>query len=166
MGGFGRAMTGVASPEQKQVLQNFIADDLAELKEVLRHHQRLQDDEEGAKMRSFYREKYKGRYMQPSYTGGFAYSMSPPASANSSMVDGSSPAQSPMRTPGGTRRSNNNAPHSPSSAASPTRTTWNAAEARSPGFGGSSYTYEYGKDQHQSRGPPYHINNSTTVFQK
>merc|ERR1711907_825389 len=131
-----RKMAGVGSPEQKAQLQSFISDDLAELKLVLRNHQRRKDDDKGASMRSFYREKYKGRYMQPSYTGGYNYSMTPPASASSSVADGMT-AQSPSNA----RRAQNGSPVSPSA--------WSAVQARSPGPG-SSYTYQYGRDQHQA----------------
>merc|ERR1711934_1329818 len=60
MGIFFSAMANV---EQKGALAEFIAEDMADLKAVLKEHQeRIRDSQKG-NMTDFYREKYRARYM-------------------------------------------------------------------------------------------------------
>jgi hypothetical protein len=139
--------------EHKIALKRMVADDLEELRTVMQIHNRRKDSEDDAKMRNFYREKYKGRYMQPSYPmyeeyGSPGNTMSP----SSTMKSASSAPGTPS-----VRSAGSSAPSSPAN--------WSAHDARSPGRG-STWTYQYGKDQHTHRGPPYLLNNSTSVWQR
>ena len=61
-----------------------------------------------------------------------------------------------------------------SSVLSP-QATWSAQESRniegtfsgrSVEGDGSKYIYQLGKDRHSHRGPPYHLNNSTAVWNR
>eukprot|EP00658_Telonema_sp_P-2_P019535 TRINITY_DN17712_c0_g1_i5.p3 TRINITY_DN17712_c0_g1~~TRINITY_DN17712_c0_g1_i5.p3 ORF type:complete len:139 (+),score=33.88 TRINITY_DN17712_c0_g1_i5:196-612(+) len=54
-----------ASSEQKNALADFIAEDMKDLKSVLKAHQERQVNNQNGGMRDFYREKYRARYMEP-----------------------------------------------------------------------------------------------------
>merc|ERR1740117_2840831 len=55
----------MASSDQKGALADFINADMIDLKEVLRAHQKRQDKAQEGEMGSFYRDKYRSRYMAP-----------------------------------------------------------------------------------------------------
>merc|ERR1711865_1233652 len=57
--------SSMASSDQKGALADFINADMIDLKEVLRAHQKRQDKAQEGEMGSFYRDKYRSRYMAP-----------------------------------------------------------------------------------------------------
>lgn len=151
--------------EQKSRLKHLVENDLNELKTVLATSHRKEDDATDAAMRSFYREKYKGRYMMPcssfengvneGYEEEMESAYSPTRRQLASPGGGSSVTSGAPPSATGSQRSqaSGSAPNSPSK--------WDAKVARSPGRG-STFVYQYAND-HDHRGPPYVFNNSSKI---
>jgi len=158
----GRFVRRDPSRQIRDAIRANIKPEMDALQLVMRSHQRRQDTNRDAHMRNFYREKYKGRYMfamlnkQDSMLGGAGH------------YDDTHQHQHQHHEEFNDTRSQASSRSSRSSQMEQSQVTWSSKQARTHHSrgSGSTYTYQYSKDQHLSRGPPYHVNNSTAIWQR
>jgi len=170
-----------AAPGVKIALKALVKEEFAELQDMLLANNRRTLDATDASFQDFYRNKYRGRYIHDKQTSSASTSSQQFETLNSiSIADNSSPQS-------GTRSTLTASQHMKSQDKNERRKwtpkteqlyyNWNAYRSRGGGKGTkglgkcggggkSKYYYQMSKDHHESRGPPYHVNNTNATWQR
>jgi len=160
-------------PAMKESIRMSLLPEMGGLKKILSTHQKHQETERDTHIKNYYREKYKARYTPRQCTQGEDLILvkgnkqqSAPGTTwntlRSSQLQNSPGAASSRGSESGLSQTSRSTSRRDQKQLQETRAgTWSATKARL----GSSYTYQYSKDQ-KSRGPPYLHNNSSTIVQR
>ena len=135
--------------------------------------QRRKETEADATFKEFYKNKYRRSHMHNSrhidtthkYTKNTAVKNEPQCASSSSSSRGALTRSVLDNTSAKTNRFDTIGSFD---ASKPILNKWDAVKSRqhiTKGHG-STYQYQFGKDHHTSRGPPYHVNNTNAVWQR